>query len=88
MIKIIFKHEEQQESQEQAQVEVDSITKSGAFCSWQVQNSTVNCIGLAWPGFGVGVYRGDFYQKLLKASPMSSRTNATQLQDGPTISQG
>lgn len=88
MIKIIFKHEEQQESHEQVQVKVDPVNKSGVFCSWQVQNSTMNYIGVAWPGFGGRVYRGDFCQKLLKASPMSRRDNDSQLQDRPTIVQG
>ncbi|KAK4818862.1 hypothetical protein QYF61_020081 [Mycteria americana] len=49
----------------------------------------VEYIGFAWQGFGsVGGYRGGFYEKLLEASPMSDRANASWIQDRPAASQG
>jgi len=33
-------------------------------------------------------YRGGFCEKLLEASPMSDRANASRLQDGPAAGQG
>ena len=39
-----------------------------------------NCIGFAWQGFGSGEgYRGGFCEKLLEASPVSDRANASWL---------
>ncbi|GAB0207921.1 interleukin-15 [Grus japonensis] len=35
-----------------------------------------------------GIYRGGFCEKLLEASPVSDRANASRLQDGPTTGQG
>ncbi|GAB0206293.1 hypothetical protein GRJ2_003094900 [Grus japonensis] len=47
------------------------------------------CFEFAWQGFGRGGgYRGGFCEKLLEASPLSDRANASRLQDGPTAGQG
>ncbi|GAB0209844.1 mitochondrial enolase superfamily member 1 [Grus japonensis] len=47
------------------------------------------CVGFAWQGFGSGGgYRGGFCEKLLEASPVSDRANASRLQDGPAAGQG
>ncbi|GAB0207175.1 mitochondrial enolase superfamily member 1 [Grus japonensis] len=47
------------------------------------------CVGFAWQGFGSGRgYRGGFCEKLLEASPVSDRANASRLQDGPAPGQG
>jgi len=35
-----------------------------------------------------GIQGGGFCEKLLEASPVSDRANASQLQDGPTAGQG
>ncbi|GAB0209583.1 hypothetical protein GRJ2_003424000 [Grus japonensis] len=39
-------------------------------------------------GCSEGGYRGGFWEKLLEASPVSDRANASRLQDGPTAGQG
>ena len=47
------------------------------------------CVGFAWQGFdSEGGYRGGSCEKLLEASFMSNRANASQLQDRPTTGQG
>ena len=55
-----------------------------------VTTHITGCIGFVWQGFGSSEsYRGGFFcEKLLEASPMSDRANASQLQDGPTAGQG
>ena len=38
------------------------------------------CVGFVWQGFGSrGGYRGGFCEKLLEASPVSDRANASRL---------
>ncbi|GAB0208288.1 hypothetical protein GRJ2_003294500 [Grus japonensis] len=50
---------------------------------------TLVSIGFAWQGFGSGRgYRGGFCEKLLEASPVSDRANASRLQDGSAPGQG
>ncbi|GAB0207180.1 mitochondrial enolase superfamily member 1 [Grus japonensis] len=52
-------------------------------------NMSQQCVGFAWQGFGSGGgYRGGFCEKLLEASPVSDRANASRLQDGPAPGQG
>ncbi|KAK4827150.1 LOW QUALITY PROTEIN: hypothetical protein QYF61_015104 [Mycteria americana] len=47
------------------------------------------CIGFLWQGFGSREgYRDGFCEKLLEASPMSDRANASHLQDRPAAGQG
>ena len=56
--------------------------------SWPLEKIRC-CIGFAWQGFGSGRgYRGGFCGKVLEASPMSNRANASRLQDGPAAGQG
>ena len=46
-------------------------------------------LGFVWQGFGSGRgYRGGFCEKLLEASPVSDRANASRLQDGSAPGQG
>ena len=43
------------------------------------------CVARLWPWGG---YRGGFCEKLLEASPLSDRANASRLQDGHAAGQG
>ena len=57
----------------------------GRIKAWRL----ICCIGFAWQGFGSGRgYRGGFCEKLLEASPMSDKVNASEFPDRPTAAQG
>ncbi|GAB0181127.1 mitochondrial enolase superfamily member 1 [Grus japonensis] len=45
-------------------------------------------VGLHGKVLVAGGYRGGFCEKLLEASPVSDRANASQVQDGPAVGQG
>jgi len=49
--------------------------------------TSISVLGLHGEVWVVGYYRGGFCEKLLEASPMSNRANASWLQDGPTTGQ-
>ncbi|GAB0183220.1 hypothetical protein GRJ2_000787300 [Grus japonensis] len=59
---------------------------------WEMDVFSTACavvLGFVWQGFGSGKgYRGGFCEKLLEASPVPDRANASRLQDGSAPGQG
>lgn len=57
--------------------------RSFTICQLREQDFPLDnsCIGFACQGFGGGGYRSGFHKKMLEASHVSNRVNASQLQD-------
>ncbi|GAB0189933.1 hypothetical protein GRJ2_001458600 [Grus japonensis] len=68
---------------------VTSGVPHGSVLGLALLNIFVGVLGFVWQGFGSGRgYRGGFCEKLLEASPVSDRANASRLQDGSAAGQG